>query len=401
MADNQQDLYAILGLNKNATDDEIKKAYKKLAKKYHPDLNRDKSEEEKKAAEAQMKKINVAYDILKDPDKRARYDQFGFAAFQQGGGGGGAGGKGGFGDFDINDINDIFGGAGGFGFGDIFDQFFGAGGRHSSSRKAGPERGADLRYDLNLNFEDAAFGKKMKIKIPRMETCKDCNGTGAAPGYTPETCPDCHGTGMRQTATRTPFGVIANARPCEKCHGSGTIIKNPCSHCHGGGKIRVERDIELVIPKGVDTGTRLRIQGGGQAGERGGKPGDLFVYLNVKPHPIFTREGTSVHCEIPISFVQAALGASVEAPTIDGKVELKIPEGTQSGTILKIRGKGIPDLRGDGRGDEFVRIKVLTPQNLSSRQKKLLQEFEDGSIDSTNNPEKKTFFNKLKELFTD
>lgn len=246
MADNQQDLYAILGLNKNATDDEIKKAYKKLAKKYHPDLNRDKSEEDKKAAEAQMKKINVAYDILKDPDKRARYDQFGFAAFQQGGGG--AGGKGGFGDFDINDINDIFGGAGGFGFGDIFDQFFGAGGRHSA-RKAGPADGADLRYDLNLNFEDAAFGKKMKIKIPRMEICKDCNGTGAAPGYTPETCPDCHGTGMRQTATRTPFGVIANARPCEKCHGSGTIIKNPCGHCHGGGKIRVERDIELIIPK--------------------------------------------------------------------------------------------------------------------------------------------------------
>ena len=204
---------------------------------------------------------------------------------------------------------------------------------------------------------------------------------------------------MRQTTTRTPFGVISNARPCERCHGTGQIVKNPCEHCHGAGKIRVEREIKLSIPRGIDEGQRLRISGGGQAGERGGKPGDLYVYINIKPHKIFNRDGMNVYCEIPISFVQAALGATIEAPTIDGKVDLTVPEGTQSGQVLKIRGKGIPALRGEGRGDEYVKLKVLTPKNLSSRQKKLLREFEDGGSDSKNNPEKKSFFDKLKDLF--
>ncbi|MBR6013259.1 MAG: molecular chaperone DnaJ [Selenomonadaceae bacterium] len=398
MAEKPKDLYEILGVNKNATDDEIKKAYKKLAKKYHPDLNPD----DKENAEKKMKELNIAYDILKDPKKRAQYDQFGFAAFQNGGGGGGT--AGGF------DFNDIFGGAGGGGFGfdmgDIFDTFFGGGGggstrRSRQSRQPGPERGADLRYDLNITFEEAAFGVEKNIKVPRMENCDDCGGTGAKKGTSPETCPDCNGTGYRQTTTRTAFGVFSSTRPCERCHGTGNYIKSPCNHCHGTGKVRVEKEMKVVIPKGVDNGNRLKIAQGGQAGERGGSPGDLYVYIVVKHHPIFSREGSDVYCELPITFVQAALGATVDAPTIDGKVELQIPEGTQSGQVLKIRDKGIPHLRGEGRGDEFVKIKVLTPKNLSVRQKELLREFENGGNDSKNHPEKKTFFDKVKGLFTD
>ena len=395
MADKPRDLYEILGVNKNATDDEIKKAYKKLARQYHPDLNPD----DKKGAEAKMKELNVAYDILKDPKKRAQYDQFGFAAFTNGTGGGGGGAQG-------YDFGDIFGGggAGGFAFdmSDIFDSFFGGGSRRSRQQaQRGPERGADLRYDLNITFEEAAFGVEKTINVPRMEKCDDCNGTGAAKGTSPETCPDCHGTGMRQTTTRTPFGVFSNTRPCERCHGTGQFIKNPCGHCHGTGKVRHESEVKVSVPKGVDVGNRLRINGKGQAGERGGESGDLYVYINIKHHPIFARDGQNVHCELPITFVQAALGATVEAPTIHGNVELKIPEGTQSGQILKIRGKGIPALRGESVGDEFVKIKVLTPQNLSTRQKELLREFENGGSDSKNHPEKKTFFDKVKGLFTD
>jgi len=394
MAD-KKDYYEVLGVNKNSTDDEIKKAYRKLARKYHPDLNRD----DPKTAEAKMKEINEAYDVLKDKEKRAQYDQFGHAAFS-GAGYGGAGGGTYTGNINMEDVEEIFNqmGGGGFGFGDIFGDLFGRG-QNRARRKRGPERGADLRYDLSLTFEEAAFGKKMTIKVPRMETCEECGGTGAKKGTTPDECPDCHGTGTRQTTTRTPFGVISNARPCERCHGSGQIVKNPCNHCHGMGKIRVERDIDLNVPKGVNEGQRLKISGGGQAGERGGQPGDLYVYINIKPHKIFTRRDIDVHCEVPISFVQAALGATIEAPTIDGKVDLTIPEGTQSGAVLRIRGKGIPALRGEGRGDEFVRIKVLTPKNLTGRQKKLLREFEDGGSDSTNNPEKKSFIDKLKDLF--
>lgn len=386
MADKPKDLYEILGVNKNATDDEIKKAYKKLAKKYHPDLNRD----DPKTAEQKMKEINVAYDILKDPQKRAQYDQFGHAAFTNGGGGAGGAGMGGFdfGEFDMGDI-----------FGNIFGDFFGGGRARGRASQTGPVQGADLRYDLAITFEEAAFGKDMTIKVPRDEICEECGGTGAAKGTSPETCPDCKGTGMRQTITRTPFGSISNARPCERCRGTGKIIKTPCDHCHGKGKIRVEKDVRINIPKGVDTGNRLRIQNGGQPGERGGKAGDLYVYINVKPHPIFQRDGMNVYCELPITFTQAALGAKVDAPTIDGKVELTIPEGIQSGTVLKIRGRGIQAVRGEGRGDEFVKIKVLTPKNLSAYQRKLLQDFDKNGSDN-NNPEQKSFLDKLKGLFS-
>ncbi len=392
MADKPRDAYEILGVNKNATDDEIKKAYKTLARKYHPDLNQD----DKKGAEQKMKELNVAYEILKDPQKRAQYDQFGYAAFQNGGGGGGAQ------DFDFGDIFGG-GGAGGFAFdmSDIFDSFFGGGRRSKRQPQRGPERGADLRYDLSITFEEAAFGVDKTIEVPRMESCEECGGTGAKKGTSPEVCPDCHGTGIRQTTTRTNFGMFSSSRPCERCHGTGQFIKNPCGHCHGTGKVRVESEVKVSIPKGVDSGNRLRINGKGQAGERGGEAGDLYVYISIKHHPIFSREGQNVFCELPITFVQAALGASVEAPTVHGKVELKIPEGTQSGQVLKVRGKGIPALRGESVGDEFVKIKVLTPKNLSDRQKKLLREFEDGGSDITNHPEKKSFFDKVKGLFTD
>lgn len=388
----KKDYYEVLGVNKNATDDEIKKARNKLAAQYQNPASKGDAD-----ALAKMKEINEAYDVLKDKDKRAQYDQFGHAAFS-----GGGYGQGGTYTGNIN-MDDIFGhmggNMGGIDFDDILGSFFNMGGSTRTRQKRGPQKGADLKYDLHITFEEAAFGKKMTIKVPRMETCEECGGTGAKKGTKPDECPDCHGTGMRQTTTRTPFGVIANSRPCERCHGTGQIIKNPCGHCHGQGKIKVTRDIEINVPKGVDSGQRLRIQNGGQAGERGGMPGDLYVYININPHKIFTRNDTDVYCEMPISFVQAALGATVEAPTIDGKIDLIIPEGTQSGAVLKIAGKGIPHLRGSGRGDEFVKIKVLTPKNLSSRQKKLLREFEDGGSDSKNNPEKKSFFDKIKDLF--
>lgn len=401
MADKPKDLYEILGVNKNATDSEIKKARNKLVTQWHPDSFTD--PEEKKRAEAKMKEINGAYEILGDPQKRAQYDQFGHAAFQPGGGGAGG--------FDINDLFRKAGGAGAGGagagnfdmndiFGDLFGDIFGGGAARSRARNQGPERGADLRYDLSITFEEAAFGKEMNIKVPRMEPCEECGGSGAAKGTTPEVCPDCNGTGMRQTTTRIgKIGVISNSRPCERCHGTGKIIKNPCPHCNGAGKIRVERDFRLNIPRGVNTGTRLRIQNGGQAGTRGGPNGDLYVYINIKPHPIFSRENYDVHCEIPISFVQAALGATVEAPTLDGKIDLKIPEGTQSGAVLRVRGRGVPFFQGEGRGDEYVKVKVLTPKNLSAYQRKLLQDFEKTGNDS-NNPEQKSFVDKLKGLFS-
>ena len=379
----KKDYYEVLGVDKNASQDEIKSAFRKLAKKYHPDINKE------EGAEAKFKEIGEAYAVLSDEHKRKQYDQFGSAAFENGAGGfNGWQGFQGFQDFDDLD------------FGDIFEDLFG-GRNRTRTRPQGPEKGADLRYDLQVSFEEAAFGKEMNIKVPRLENCEECGGTGAAKGTSPETCPDCKGTGTRQTTTRMPFGVVSATRPCERCHGKGTIIKNPCNHCHGNGKVRIEREIKVNVPQGVDNGTRLRIANGGQSGERGGPAGDLYIYINIKTHPIFTRDGTTVHCEVPISFVQATLGAKVEAPTIDGKIELTIPEGTQSGTVLKIRGKGIPRFRGEGRGDELVKVKVLTPKNLSARQRKLLLDFESGGSDVENNPEKKSFLDKLKGLFTD
>ena len=390
----KRDYYEVLGINKNATLDEIEKARKKLVKKWHPDLNPNNKEE----AEKKMKEINEAYDVLKDPKLRAQYDQYGHAAFT--GGGGQYRGQGGF------DPSDIFGGFEGFGgsgdiFGEIFGSFFGGGarGRQQHSER-GPVRGADLRYDLTISFEDAAFGKEMTIKVPRLETCKDCNGSGAEKGSTSEICPECHGMGQKQVVRQMGPMRMQTFVTCDRCHGSGKIIKNPCKHCHGDGKVKVTRDIKVTIPKGVNVGNKLRIQGGGQAGDRGGQPGDLIVYINIKPHELFKRRDADVYCDVPISFVQAALGGTVEAPTIDGKIEMKIPAGIQSGTVQRIKGKGIPHLRGEGRGDEYVTIKVLTPQNLTERQKNLLQQFESGVDDNKVHPEKKNFIDKLKSFFS-
>lgn len=376
----KRDYYEVLGVNKGASDDEIKKAFRKLARKYHPDVNRDKTKE----AEEQFKEINEAYEVLSNSERRAQYDQFGHAAFDANSGGGGFGGFGGF------------GGSSG-GFNDIFDMFFGGQGGFGG-RQPGPEKGSDLRYDMEITFEQAAFGVEMEIQIPRTEDCQKCNGSGAAPGTHAETCSQCKGTGQIQVAQNTPFGRMINTRTCDRCRGEGKIVQTPCKECHGQGKTRVKRKIKVKIPAGVDNGSRLRVSHEGEAGMRGGPPGDLYVYIFVKAHKLFTREGSEVICEVPISFVQAALGDEIEVPTLDGKVKLKITEGTQSGTIFRLREKGIPYLRGNGRGDQHVKVKVLTPQKLNEKQRELLQEFAKASGENVN-PEQKNFFKKVKDVF--
>lgn len=376
----KRDYYEVLGVSRGATDEEIKKAFRKLSRKYHPDLNQDNPEE---AAE-KFKEINEANGVLSDPQKRKQYDQFGHAAFS--GGGGGAGGP---------DFSGFSGGFGG-GFEDIFDAFFGGVGRRS--RRQGPERGADLRYDLEISFEEAAFGKEEELTVPREEECKVCHGSGAAAGTEPETCSECHGSGQVQHVQNTPFGRMVNTRTCGRCGGRGKIVKTPCQECNGSGRKKVRRKIRVKIPAGVDEGSRIRVSGGGEAGSRGGSMGDLYVYIFVRPHKLFRRDGTDVLCEVPISFVQAALGDTIEVPTIDGKVEMKVPPGVQSGTVMRLKGRGVPHLRGKGRGDQHVRVKVLTPQKLSSRQKDLLKEF--GELSGENvNPEQKSFFDSVRDMF--
>lgn len=368
----KRDYYEVLGVNKGASDDEVKKAFRKMARKYHPDVNRDKPD-----AEAKFKEVNEAYEVLSNPERRGQYDQMGHAAFDGSGGFGGGGGFGGFG--------------GGGGFNDIFDMFFGG-----QSRQAGPEKGSDLRYDMSITFEQAAFGVEQDIQIPRTEDCKKCNGSGAAPGTHADTCSQCKGTGQIQVAQNTPFGRMMNTRTCDRCHGEGKIVKTPCKDCHGKGKTRVNRKIKVKIPAGVDNGSRLRVTHEGEMGTRGGPPGDLYVYIFVKAHKIFTREGSEVICEVPISFVQATLGAEIEVPTLDGKVKMKITEGTQSGTVLRLKDKGIPHLRGNGRGDQHVRVKVLTPQKLNDKQRELLQEFAKASGEQVAG-DQKNLFSKVKD----
>ena len=382
----KRDYYEVLGIEKGASDREIKRAYKKMARKYHPDLNRD----DPKTAEEKFKEVNEAYEVLKDPKKKQAYDQFGHAAFEGGMGGGGGAGAGfsGFGGFSSG-----FGGGGG-GFDDIFDMFFGGGGRsHGGAPRA--QRGSDLRYELAVTFEEAAFGKKVEISYQRTESCSDCHGEG---GTDVTTCPDCHGAGVRQQVQNTPFGQVMNQTTCPRCHGAGKTVKNPCKKCHGSGQVRAQHKVDVTIPKGVDQGTRLRVSGGGNAGAHGGGYGDLYVYIVVQPHKFFKRSGNDVIVEVPVSFVEAALGATVQVPTLDGPVDMKIPEGTQNGRTLRLKGRGIPYLRGSGRGDEHVIVKVLTPQNLTSRQKELLREFGELSGDKVN-PEKKSFLDGLKNIF--
>ena len=380
----KRDYYEVLGVSKTATQDELKKAYRKLARKYHPDLNKDNEE----AAE-KFKECNEAYSVLSDDQKRAQYDQFGHAAFENGGmgGGGGFGGAGGFGGF------------GGSGMEDIFDMFFGGqGGRGGNRAKSGPQRGADLRFDLEISFEEAAFGLEKEINLYRDETCDHCYGEGAEPGSKVESCPECNGTGYVRFTQNTMFGQMVNERPCSRCKGEGKIISEPCKECRGKGTVKRNKKLKVKIPAGVDNGSRLRVSGEGEAGAKGGPSGDLYVYLYVKPHKFFERDGTTVLCEVPINIVQATLGADIKVPTLDGQVTMKVPEGTQPGKVLRLKGKGIPSLRGGSRGDQLVRIKVVVPTKLSDKQKDALRKFADISKDNIN-PEEKSFMDKVKDFF--
>ncbi|MBO5059591.1 MAG: molecular chaperone DnaJ [Clostridia bacterium] len=379
MAD-KRDYYEVLGVQKGASADEIKKAYRKEAKKYHPDLHPG-----DKACEAKFKEVNEAYEVLSDSDKKARYDQFGHAGVDPnfGAGGAGAGGYGGFGDF--SDIfSDIFGGFGGFGGG--------------GSRRNGPRRGADIRKVVELTFEEAAFGCKKKLTIDKMEDCSTCHGSGAKPGTSPVTCGRCGGSGQVTTQTRTPLGYMRNVSVCPECRGEGKIIKEPCTECRGSGKVRVSKTIEVDIPQGINDGQTMQISGAGEPGTRGGAPGDLLITIRLKKHNIFTRDEFDVYITIPITFVQAALGACIKVPTISGVVEYDIPPETQTGSVFRLRGKGIPYIRGKGRGDQYVTVEVETPKNLTQSQKDLLREF-DGSLEEKNYKKRKGFIDTMKEIF--
>ena len=382
----KRDYYEVLGVSKTATQDEIKKAYRKLALKYHPDRNKGNAE-----AEEKFKEVGEAYGVLSDETKRQQYDQLGPEMFEQAQAGGGAGGG--------NPFGGGFGGFSGSGMDDIFDMFFGGqGGRGGRSSNAGPQRGADLRFDLEISFEEAAFGVEKEINLYRDETCEHCHGNGAEPGSKVETCPECHGTGYVRFTQNTMFGQMVNERPCSKCHGEGKIVSNPCKECRGKGTVKKNKKLKLKIPPRVDNGSRLRVSGEGEAGAKGGPSGDLYVYLYVKQHKFFDRDGTTVICEVPINIVQASLGAEVKVPTLDGAVTMKIPEGTQPGKVLRLKGKGIPSLRGGLRGDQLVRIKVVVPTKLNDKQKDALRAFAEISKDNIN-PEEKSFLNKIKNLF--
>ena len=371
-----KDYYELLGVSRDADASEIKKAFRRLAMEHHPDRQSGDAADDEK-----FKEINEAYEVLKDPEKRGRYDRFGAAGV------GGAAGHpgGGFGaDFGGGDFQDLFG--------DVFSDIFG-GGRTRGGRRGGAERGADLRYDMEITFEEAAFGTESKVTIPRHMTCESCRGSGAKKGTSPETCPGCQGTG--QSTFQQGFFTIQ--RPCSQCNGQGKVIKSPCPDCSGVGKKLKRSELTVKIPAGVYTGSRLRLTGEGEAGSRGGPPGDLYVMLSVAPHPIFKRHDDDVICEVPISFVDAALGAEVKVPTIEGVVTLKVPAGTQTDKIFRIRGKGIASLQTGRRGDSHIVVKVETPAKLTKRQKELLKEFKDDESPASM-PISKKFASLVKEV---
>ena len=352
----KRDYYEVLGVEKGASAEEIKKAYRKITKANHPDLHPGDKE-----CEERFKEANEAYEILSDDEKRQKYDQFGHAAFDPNAGfGGGFGGFGGFGD-----LGDIFSG-----FGDIFG--FGGG---ASRNPNAPRKGENVRATVNISFEEAAFGCEKEVTVARVEQCPDCSGSGCAPGTTPEICPDCKGSGTVRTTTRTPFGMAQSTGACSRCRGTGKIIHQPCKNCRGMGNIRRQHKVQVKIPAGIDDGQTISRPGHGSVGANGGPQGDLLVTVIVRPHARFERDGTSVILEQEISYAQAVLGAEIEVPTLDGKVKLTIPEGTQPGTVFRLKGKGIPYLRGSGRGDQFVSVTLNVPKNLSSSQKELLRQF--------------------------
>ncbi len=374
----KRDYYEVLGVEKSASADEIKRAYRKLAKQYHPDLNPDNKE-----AEEKFKEVSEAYEILSDDQKRANYDRFGHEGANAGGFGG-FGGAGGFGGMDFDDLGDIFG------------SFFGGG--RSQQRRNGPRKGSDIEVDEVISFEEAAFGVEKEISYSRIEDCRDCHGSGAKSGTTPETCSTCGGSGQVKSVQRTPFGQFATTRPCSACGGSGKIIKAPCPTCDGKGKVRKKTKTKVNIPAGIDNGQTISMQGSGNVGSKGGPSGDLFVTIHVRPHPIFERRGTDVLCSIPITFVQAALGADIDVPTLHGKVKMTVPEGTQPNTEFRLRNKGIPHLRTKNPGDQYVTVVVEVPKNLSQEQKDILAQFAQTTNEKNYNKQKK-FGDKLKSFF--
>lgn len=379
----KRDYYEVLGVEKGADEQEIKKAYRKLAKKYHPDLNPDDKE-----AEKSFKEVSEAYEVLSDKEKRAQYDRFGHEGMSgQGGFGGGYGGfSGGFGDF-----GDIFGDM----FGDMF------GGRQS--RRRGPVRGSDINVSVMLTFEEAAFGAKKEIKIKREEPCSECEGSGAKPGTQKKTCPTCHGTGEVQQVQRTPFGQMVRTGVCPTCQGTGTIIEDPCAKCRGTGSERKVKSFTIDIPAGVYTGAYIPLRGEGELGERGGPRGDLLIHIQVQPHKIFTRDGDDLRFEMPISFVDAALGAELEVPTLDGKVKYTVEAGTQTGTTFRLRGKGIVNVRTGKPGDLYVKVKIETPRKLTEKQKEKLRDFAEAMGEDARHEkhDKKGFFDKIKKDIKD
>ena len=384
MADNKRDYYEVLGVEKSASADEIKKAYRKKAKQYHPDLNPGDKE-----AEAKFKEANEAYEVLSDDQKKARYDQFGHAGVDPNygaGGGGFGGGFGGFGDdIDLGDIFSSFFGGGGGGFG--------GGGRRANPNA--PRRGEDLQSTVTISFEEAAKGCKRKVDVNRVDVCPDCNGSGAQKGTSPTTCPECHGTGQVTAQQRTPFGVIQTQRACTRCGGKGKIIENPCQKCRGRGRVSKHSTLEVNIPAGIDDRQILNVRGEGNKGINGGPSGDLHVNVNVRPHPFFERDGFNVWCEVHVSFAQAALGDTLMVPTLDGKVKYDIPAGTQPGAVYVLKGKGIQNIHTKVRGNQLVRIIVDVPTKLNSEQKEALLKFNEAM--GGNKPEsddKKGFFGK-------
>lgn len=372
----KRDYYEVLGIQKGASEDEIKKAYKKLARKYHPDMNPGDKE-----AEEKFKEVNEANEVLSDPEKKARYDQFGFAGVDPNYGAGAGGGAYG-GGFDFGDLGDIFG--------SFFGGGFGGGQRRNPNA---PQRGESIRASVSVSFTEAAFGCEKSVTLERSEQCHTCKGNGCAPGTTPEICPDCHGTGTVQTRRQTPMGVFASNGPCRKCGGTGRIIHQPCPDCRGTGAVRKRKIIKVNIPAGIDHGQTISLRGQGNAGRNGGPAGDLLITVMVQPHELFRRDGVDVFCEAPITFAQAVLGAELEIPTIDGKVKYSIPEGTQTGTVFRLKGKGIPVLNGRGRGDQYVTVTIETPRNLNKEQKEALRRFSE-TLGESNYEKRKSFFKK-------
>ena len=385
MPEQKRDYYEVLGVSKGASDDEIKKAYRKLAKKYHPDMNPGDKE-----AEAKFKEVNEAYTVLSDEQKRARYDQFGHAGVDPNYGAGGPGGP--FGGFDMGDID----------LGDIFGSFFGGGGfggfGGGGARRNGPQKGESLRANLPITFEEAAFGCEKELSLNRTEECDECHGSGCQPGTTAETCPDCRGTGVVRVQQRTGGFAFSSTAACTRCRGTGKLIHSPCKSCGGSGSVKKSKRITVTIPAGIDDGQAVSLRGQGNAGKNGGPAGDLIVGVRVKPHPQFRRDGTTVLYEQPVSFFQAAMGAELEIPTIDGKVKYTLPAGTQTGTTFRLRGKGIPELRGRGRGDQYVTIRVQVPTSMNAEQKEALRAFAQAMGEEV--PEEsglKGFFDKRKK----